>query len=116
MKYLLFNLNVFNNNLSFSNAPVQRLCIADVTFGANDNVKFWIHDNNITSTSGFMIFYNPIPMTGVLRIVAYNNIELLGGTATGSKGIIACDNAGATTLPNRTGTPYITTFNNIMPA
>ena len=39
----------------------------------------------------------------------------MGGTATGSKGIIACDNAGATTLPNRTGKPYITTFNNYMP-
>ena len=41
---------VFNNNLSFSNAPVQRLCIADVAFGANDNVTFWIHDNNIKSS------------------------------------------------------------------
>ena len=106
---------VFNNNLSFSNAPVQRLCIADVAFGANDNVTFWIHDNNIKSSSGFMIFYNPVPMTGVLRIVAYNNIEQLGGTATGSKGIIACDNFSSTTLPNRTGKPYITTFNNYMP-
>ena len=38
----------------------------------------------------------------------------MGGTATGSKGIIACDNFSSTTLPNRTGKPYITTFNNYM--
>ena len=62
-----------------------------------------------------MIFYNPIPMTGVLRIVAYNNVETLGGTATASKGIIACDYFSPTTLPLKTGKPYVTTFNNVMP-
>lgn len=107
---------VFKNNTTYALFPVQRLCIADAAFGVNDNVKFWIHDNTIQSSSGFMIFYNPIPMTGVYSVVAYNNTETLGGTAIGSKGIIACDNATATTLPSRTGKPYITTFNNIQPA
>ena len=107
---------VFKNNSTLDQFPVQRLCISDMAFGVNDNVKFWIHDNNIQSSSGFMIFYNTIPMTGVHSIIAYNNTETLGGTATGSKGIIACDNISATTLPGISGKPYITTFNNTQPA
>jgi hypothetical protein len=107
---------VFKNNTTYENFPVQRLCISDASFNVNDNLQFWIHDNNIVTTSGFMIFYSVTPMTGVLRIVAYNNTEVLGGTATGSKGIIACDSASTTTLPSKTGTPYITTFNNTQPA
>ena len=55
--------------------PVQRLCIAESAFNVSDNLQFFIHDNVIRSTSGFMIFYNAIPMTGVLKIVAYNNTE-----------------------------------------
>lgn len=105
---------IYKNNTT--SAPVQRLCISEASFGVNDNVKFWIHDNTIQSSSGFMIFYSLIPMTGVYSIVAYNNTETLGGTAVGSKGIIGLDYFSATTLPDRNGPPYITTFDNVQPA
>ena len=105
---------VFKNNTS--STAVQRLSICEVAFGASDNIKFYIHDNTIQSSSGFVIFFNGTPLRGIQNVVAYNNIETLGGTATGSKGILALDNTTLFTLPTNTSAPFITSFSNIVPA
>jgi hypothetical protein len=105
---------VFKNNTS--STAVQRLCICEVAFGVSDNVKFYIHDNTIQSSSGFVIFFNTTPLRGIQNIIAYNNIETLGGTATGSKGILAIDAGSALTLPSTFTAPFITSFSNSHPA
>jgi hypothetical protein len=105
---------VFKNNTS--STVVQRLSICEVAFGVSDNVKFYIHDNTIQSSSGFCIFFNLTPLRGIQNIIAYNNIETLGGTATGSKGILAIDASSALTLPSTFTAPFITSFSNSHPA
>jgi hypothetical protein len=103
---------VIKNNLSGSSSVTQNLAFIDATFNINDNVKFWIHDNNLQINNGYVVFYNTLPMTGVLSLVAWNNIETLGFFSTGSRGIISCDSMILTTLPNKNNPPYISTWNN----
>jgi hypothetical protein len=105
---------VFKNNISSS--IVQRLYINEFAFADGANMKYWLHDNTIQSSSGFFIFFNATPLRGIETIVAYNNIETIGGGATGSKGIIALDqNSGLSTLPARLVAPFVTLFNNTLP-
>ena len=104
--------NFLNGKIMVSNntsilSPVQRLMIveSDLT-GAN--CDFFIINNTVTSTSGFVIFYNSNILAGVHSITAYGNVETYGGaTPPGGKGIIGLDWAAAATLPDPNSLPYL---------
>jgi hypothetical protein len=61
------------------------------------NIRFYVSKNIATCTSGFLIFFS-LPLNGVTQIHVIQNTEILGGTATGSKGIIGIDSPSNSTI------------------
>lgn len=86
---------IMKNNIS-QTLPVQRLLMVDISL-TNSNLSIYASHNTITSTSGFMIFYS-LPLSGVKQIYLYKNTEILGGPATGSKGLIGLDSPSSSTI------------------
>jgi hypothetical protein len=79
---------VISNNVS-QNLAVQRLLMVDISL-ENTNFGFYVNNNTMTCTSGFMIFYT-LPLKGVKEIYVLNNTEILPELISGSKGIIGLD-------------------------
>ncbi len=79
---------IMKNNIS-QTFPVQRLLMVDISM-TNSNFSIYASSNNMSCTSGFILFYS-LPLDGIKQIYLYNNTETLGGTATGSKGLIGLD-------------------------
>ena len=80
---------VVTNNQS-TVATVQRLIMVDIAL-TGSNISFYVSRNTITCSSGFIIFFVSPMLTGVKQIYVIDNVEILGGTATGSKGVIGLD-------------------------
>jgi hypothetical protein len=93
--------NFLNGNLIISRnisqtLPVQRLLMVDISLQGS-NFSLFISKNTMTCTSGFIIFY-ALPLDGVKQIYVIQNTEILGGTATGSKGIIGIDSPSSSVI------------------
>jgi len=93
--------NFLNGNLIISRnisqtLPVQRLLMVDISLQGS-NFSLFISKNTMTCTSGFIIFY-ALPLDGVKQIYVIQNTEILGGTATGSKGIIGIDSPASSVI------------------
>lgn len=87
--FLNGNLIMKNNTTDINYFPVQRLLMVDIPL-TNSNFSIYASSNIMSCTSGFMIFY-ALPLDGIKQIYLYNNTELLGGAASGSKGLIGLD-------------------------
>ena len=93
--------NFLNGNLIISRnisqtLPVQRLLMVDISLQGS-NFSLFISKNTMTCTSGFIIFY-ALPLDGVKQIYVIQNTEILGGTATGSKGVIGIDSPASSVI------------------
>jgi len=76
------------NNLALNN-PVQRLLMNEVSL-TGTNVSFYFTNNQIKTSSGFVIFYQSPALGGIKEIWALDNVETLLTADTG-KGIIGLD-------------------------
>jgi hypothetical protein len=131
----IMNNNIFNGNSGFSsqccllNATydlyinssfemsnntainVQRLFMSESDY-TGGNVSFYFNANTVSGSSGFAIFYNVNCLYGVNSIYALNNVYTLAGGATGSKGLIGCDNISSTNAKINT-LVYVYAYNNV---
>jgi hypothetical protein len=89
---------VISNNNNTGLNTVQRLFMNDGLNLIRTNIDFYFINNSFTASSGFAIFFNSNALDGVRSIYINNNTEILGGGATGSKGIIGLDFASAGTI------------------
>jgi hypothetical protein len=95
-------INFNNQTSSFTNGslvisgnvsavlPVQRLLMVDIALTAS-NFTFYVSNNTMTTTSGFLIFYSTPILNGVKEIYVINNTETLYTGITGGKGMIGLD-------------------------
>jgi hypothetical protein len=93
---------------------VQRLAMFEYAFPAGSNLSFLFLDNQHTCTSGFVIFFTLNALANISNIYAEGNIEVLGGGAVGSKGIIGIDQLGSSGGTINTAC-NIVCFNNTVP-
>lgn len=101
------------NNSTVVGTFVQRLAMFEGSFTGH-NVRMLLLDNSLTCSSGFVIFYSATALSGVRSVSLEGNTEVLGGGATGSKGLIGIDQVGSSggTI-NASCT--ITAYNNTIP-
>lgn len=92
---------------------VQRLAMFENTFTSNSNLRIICLNNKINCSSGFIIFYSSSSLQGIKDIYLENNQEILGGTATGSKGLVGLDQLSTNGTINSNCQIY--EFNNIVP-
>lgn len=103
---------VISNNNNTGLNTVQRLFMNDGVSLTKTNVDFYFINNSFTTSSGFAIFYNENALEGIRSIYINNNTEILGGGATGSKGIIGLDTGTTGIITNIS----IKGTNNIVPS
>lgn len=93
---------------------VQRLAMFENTFNSNSNLRIICLNNKINCSSGFIIFFSANALQGVKDIYLENNQEILGATATGSKGLVGLDQLSTNGTINMLCDIY--NYNNIVPA
>jgi hypothetical protein len=101
---------IISRNIS-QTLPVQRLLMVDISLQGS-NFSLYVSKNTMTCTSGFLLFY-VLPLDGIKQIYVIQNTEILGGTATGSKGLIGFDSISASVISFNT---LIYSSGNVIPA
>jgi hypothetical protein len=77
------------SNCSSVTNPVQRLLMLEA--GCGPNFDLVIKNNTLTTTSGFVIFYDRTRTQNLRNVAMYGNTEVLGPSITGSKGLLGFD-------------------------
>jgi hypothetical protein len=101
--FLNGSLVVVDNNGGIN--PVQRLFMCDIALTAS-NFKFYFANNNITTNSGYVLFYPSPNLEGVEHIFLINNTQVNASGSAGSKGILGFDNGTPPGTINKTCIVY----------